>query len=424
MDRKIGNFSPEMERYEETRHRKSFERELSENIFCGRTLSIIEILKKGDEQKDREREKNLLQSEWANLFIMDYDMEDASDPRISLLSLLFKNEDIVEKLYACNFFDQETYFTLIEAIDANNQETIRYEATLKRDVTLEGYLEDLDEEGEDVALQNVRNQIEDIPIEVLKEMTAFYTEYIKRRQAEVAEKVEDIRVIAIARIEEYLSQKQIELPDKKIQHLKRLRVDMVDPIMARYGNEAGRYSPREGIISVSLDLDEKQFYHTLIHEMMHALSGFVLLESPGKRIPSKHNYDNIKFGLGFQKKYSVDDGDEAGGRLSWLDEALVERMALESVQEEKGTYEENRQILDFLLTHVPEKYFIDAFFQDYDTDLPQVERLQSTRLLIQKVNEEFGEYFFQRLDKFVNAKGLYKTVEVLQSGEWENIFSK
>lgn len=380
-----------------------------EKIFCSVSLDLFEVFPKEQMEKIR---KN-----WVKIFLQTYSTE-GQDPRDFLFAVVYGNKEVVEKLYASEFLDKDTYEVLCEAIENEDRDEIYTEAKMEVDVTIYNF-SDLEKKKKGSGKKYVESKIARIDDDTLLLMSKAYRDFIEARQKEFRERVETLRMKAVGLIQEFLKEKYFfEIPEGKMSFLQSIPIFLADPVVSQFGEEYGAFSPREEWIRVRLDLSADTFFSVLVHELLHALAGKIILRYTSENSNEDSGfltdeYVNIKTGI------SVVRHDPLSTRLVWLDEAITERLSLHIVESRNGSYIHDRKILDFLLTRVDEKYFVEAYLEEYDENLPSPERLDKMRTLIQKINEAFGPFFLQRLEKYIQKHGVAKTAQLFKTENWE-----
>lgn len=157
-------------------------------------------------------------------------------------------------------------------------------------------------------------------------------------------------------------------------------------------DDLASYDNWHGLISDALP--EAKRRHAIFHELTHAISGRMITTQ-------KQEVFNIlnhqKTGLHF--KFQKDIKKFPTSKLAWLNEAVTEKIALKLSQASgrEGYYVLERHELEQLLSKgVPEEYFINAYFEDYDP-MDKNSKLSAYRVLINKIREVVGWDSFKEL---------------------------
>ena len=149
--------------------------------------------------------------------------------------------------------------------------------------------------------------------------------------------------------------------------------------------------------------------HVYTHEMLHFLAGRTILSSVDIEQDFEGEIIHQRGGL----RYNTPNR-----RFQWLNEAVTEGLAVEFMGgKDKGIYRRERELLRLLQTkgktELPEDLFIDAYFENYDPNILQKDRIPAWKKLQQAINKAYEPGFLVQIDNVVRNEGTAKAIEVL-----------
>ncbi len=226
-----------------------------------------------------------------------------------------------------------------------------------------------------------------------------------------------------------------ELIDRRMNEIK---VNLADIFVTKFEDFGGQYDHSKALISIGnykkkSSLDNEMLYSIFVHEIFHALSGLTVLAE--REEPTYEEFDNME---------ATKLGLQIGSRFRWLNEAITENFQctlLDQNQEPNPytTYEDERKLLELLRTRgknpIPEGLFIAAYFENYDTEARDQEKLAipAWRKLNQAIDEAYAPGFLAKLEKLIKKHsnpddeyekdGINKAIECLM-GDWREIVEK
>ena len=142
-------------------------------------------------------------------------------------------------------------------------------------------------------------------------------------------------------------------------------------------------------IEVSNLQTKDQVQRSVMHELMHSVSGMHLEKSEGSTHVSEK-----RVGFSMDKK--------GKSRLVWLNEAMTERMTKKLLGEDPGATTkddgyvfEQKKLQEMIDAGVPEEMFANAYFENRDPDNTQPE----ARKLYRKITEVMGKGHLVKVEK-------------------------
>lgn len=185
--------------------------------------------------------------------------------------------------------------------------------------------------------------------------------------------------------------------------LSTLTIDGVDGMSVTHLDLWGSYEPVAHHVELSSLVPADDLFSTFVHEMVHALSGRVVLR--------KHYY----FGTSYE--WALKSGLHIGQvsrpkQFSWLDEAVTEQIAQDLLNGRKflsgncteGLYLNERSLLTLLIASgIPRELFVQAYFENYGSD-SSVHKTPALRELFRRFNERFGRGFLSTLDDAIQDR--------------------
>jgi len=196
------------------------------------------------------------------------------------------------------------------------------------------------------------------------------------------------------------------------QQLERFKLITVDGLRSELTScRDGCFDPDTNTVAITEQEARLNEMKTYTHELFHALSGQALIR--------EGRYKTQKTGLYFTAGETY--------RFRWLNEAVTETLARQLPVEvffEDGVYENEREIYKLLQTKgkipIDKKLFLNAYFENYDHKLPYGERMPEWKKLSAAINYAYYPGFLVKLDNFIEANGIEKTIEVMQR-DWTEI---
>ncbi len=174
-----------------------------------------------------------------------------------------------------------------------------------------------------------------------------------------------------------------------------LTVVVMDGMGADLGEEWGDYSNALNQIRISFNVPYANEKDTVIHEVVHAVSGKIeqLLGVQGFEFTPRgvHIKSGIKFRQGF----------------TWLNEGLTEQITTELTDTNTNGYVQERAMLAHMIElGVPKGLLYEAYFENYEEKSAGEHRLPKIKELFSVTNSKFGEGFLVKLDRFISAESV------------------
>jgi len=250
----------------------------------------------------------------------------------------------------------------------------------------------------------------------------------------------------------------VPIPEEKIrQMLDTTAFILRDPTAARLENNMGRYDPENNTIlvasylvdsylhapewekSVKQDKDMAEFYgdgggkdraekyrkmaehgranllHTFYHEALHMLSGKTVVTEYEEGAEHLADFEHKKIGLRHVGKKVA--------RFRWLNEAMTEHVTTELTgdhDKKYAGYKKELELFELLRTkgkkEIPLELFKNAYFENFDPDQNEQERLRHWKLLRLELAEAYEHDFIVKLDKTIQEKGIDHAIKSLKEG--------
>ena len=232
----------------------------------------------------------------------------------------------------------------------------------------------------------------------------------ERRQAELQKewegKFEDWRNQFRLRLHTAVADGIIPANEHYDQRIDDVRFLVADPVAM--GNILGR-SQGAGILSVQVEFHkEGDVRKTVFHEMLHHIAGGTIQRTDveifehGALLWQSTQYINRKQGLAF----NANSGFYQSG--VWLTEGMTELLARYLAEMDKMTMSypyEQMCILDSIRSGaVPQKLFIDAYFEAHRAKLEDGSRLPAFRALSLAMTKAHGAGWLKKLDALIKER--------------------
>ncbi|OGE86335.1 MAG: hypothetical protein A3J48_02450 [Candidatus Doudnabacteria bacterium RIFCSPHIGHO2_02_FULL_46_11] len=238
------------------------------------------------------------------------------------------------------------------------------------------------------------------------------------------------KVIAtfVPQLRAYLSQAiekgVLPLEPEVLPRLDSLSIKMRDPLLSAFEEINGEFRiwANEIVISEYTVGDLKS---NIVHEIFHALSGRTIvgrnLTFEDIRIGEFEMLDanHQRIGLRFvpMEPNSPALAEKYTPRFRWLNEALTDYL-MQRVLGANASMSYNSEIRLFRLlaekAQIPENLFVEAYFENYKTDVPRDERIPKWKELWERLNKAFGSGFMVRLDQLVEESGIEEAIKEVE----------
>lgn len=178
-----------------------------------------------------------------------------------------------------------------------------------------------------------------------------------------------------------------------------------DPVAMR--NALGR-SHGAGILSIQVEFREETFIRkTVFHEMVHHIAGGAIQKTETERYEhgslqfKATRYVNRKHGLAFNTD------NETREKGDWINEGMTELLArnLAGVDIVTSYRHEQNAILNIIRSGaVPQKLFIDAYFEGHLARPEDGSRLPAFRALNKAMTKAYGAGWMKRIGEMIDEK--------------------
>jgi len=242
-----------------------------------------------------------------------------------------------------------------------------------------------------------------LPDSLAERLTRRHVEYVNARQ-EAFEQRELPAIMAETdrRMRLAIARGTIPVTEEQWERFRSVTpIRLLDPLF-EYEDRGGSY--RSHIVFLSSEADVENKVSILVHESLHALSGRTVVQvtETDEEFGDDTSFDHRRLGLHF----SSDIWAGRQEKFRWLNEAVTEDLTVEiSGGEDHGVYQHERRLLDQLsgaLGPGGRRRFREAYFEDYDPQLNNEERIPFYRKLVRTVGAELGQDFLVNLDTFIH----------------------
>ncbi|HEY4480104.1 MAG TPA: hypothetical protein VJB58_01370 [Candidatus Paceibacterota bacterium] len=203
---------------------------------------------------------------------------------------------------------------------------------------------------------------------VFEEMVRVYVKLWEKRQEQFHERIPQI--LATFRDNALQAIKEGKLPITEELLEERMgdtRVYLADDLQIKQCT-SGDYDVGEGAIRVAYRENIEAQEKTVFHEMIHALSGrTILIEEKGYFPDEMLEHQRVGFRFNVYDK----NGDWAGKRFRWLNEAVTEEIAVELSKanpEHQSYHAEREKLKELYDSGLSKKLVYEAYFENYDPD--------------------------------------------------------
>jgi hypothetical protein len=256
--------------------------------------------------------------------------------------------------------------------------------------------------------------------EMFVKMVEKHGENFEARSAEIESEIPSLKISFAEYFKKFAVAEGIEIPKDLIdERIDETEVFIVDPLISKMQEIGGEYS--EGAIRIDGALKEEFLYIVFAHEMLHALSGRTVIS---KRLNSnfseseeaeEFDYENeSRRTLKTQRVgFHFSANKPSRRRFFWLNEAITEELTHKIRPDvDYNSYLKERAFFEALRTcgkrKIPEVLFYNAYFENYNPNLPYGERIPHWKKLMQAIDGEYEPGFLVKMDKAIKAGlGMY-----------------
>lgn len=356
--------------------------------FC----SDIEQLKTLWSQEELDRK---YKDEWCKALLSD--RRPGKDPREALVTLLLDQEDTSDILVE-HFFTSEDGSRDTTAFFTEEDRARRVKEIL--------LMMDLSEE------QVVRDLVNKLPSTTIIEASNVYSRVVEEKQQEMKEK--EPQLIAEAK------EKMWKLVERENLPMQRETFDTViasiqiiwgDPIyMIMEDDLAGSYKASTSLITISLLESAEDVKKILVHELFHALSGHMVMQEVDFEM-GMEDTDTLSEESVYIYDVPMIAMSHHTGVFLWMNEGMTEMFTELTYNEKTSVYSHEKKIVRWLCDQELKEVIYDAYFGATD---PQ-EQSKRLRAMVKTINEKYGTYFLQRLDKKILSVGVDIVAQKLAS---------
>jgi hypothetical protein len=209
-------------------------------------------------------------------------------------------------------------------------------------------------------------------------------------------------------------------------------VSICDPLSVEVDEEWGHYrgNSRKIFLSYEVLLDKDILVTVLTHELLHAVSGNLVIKSELVDYSDDETSDDESYNKTFSDVEVMRVGLAgpffSGRRVfAWLNEAVTESINIEinNHEEKLKTYKEERTLFDLLCMKgskpIDKRVVYGVYFEDYD--LKSLEEkgtgVPKWKEFWQEINEAYCSGFLRKLDSYIKQFGIKEAVLSMQSDE-------
>jgi len=187
-------------------------------------------------------------------------------------------------------------------------------------------------------------------------------------------------------------------------------------------DSAGIYYPDSGLTRLLTGIQEGEEEEVVVHEMIHVLSGREIIGYRGQ--DGQNGFLARRSGLllhNVKVTYPTSYHElPQQGDFMWLNEAITEELTLRVLQQSYGTYIEERELFNLLRKRgkhfIPMRSFLDAYFEDYDPNVPEAERTPHIQALMKEIEDTYWPDFLKSLDDIATMMGVEAAISIMKAG--------
>jgi hypothetical protein len=198
------------------------------------------------------------------------------------------------------------------------------------------------------------------------------------------------------RVLEAIQRQQIPLtPQQLAQRLEQVQIRCFD--RWENPNALGSYEPWSKTFYLPVTATDQEIRETIDHEGFHALEGVTgQVTNKVRDGNSIVAADTVRTGLTIQPRFGET-------RFKWLNEAVTEDMNMEVNELSEGVYELEREILYLLERRIHAIDIRRAYFEDFEENTDQEQRLPAWKSLQRRLNAAFEPGILVTLDKLIKS---------------------
>lgn len=281
--------------------------------------------------------------------------------------------------------------------------------------------------GTDVTVETLLSQ----PDEVIEGFVRYHVLVFEVNRKSFEAKLEELREQFIQKAKLAIAKGELPITEELLEHRVRpIRIAAFDYLNGGLEEVWGRYQAQGGMFgepTILISEHSQDYEKTLTHEMFHALSGQTII---GRRLNYEADIDGLdipssEFHHQRIGHYITAQRIDTEPRFFWLNEAVTERVTMDFLGRETGSYHAERlllQMVEDIMTargvNNPHQLFVNAYFENYEPN--ESTRLSSWKKMNEQINQAFGvrgESYLTSLDKKVlRPNGLTRTI--FQLRDW------
>lgn len=245
------------------------------------------------------------------------------------------------------------------------------------------------------------------PQELILPMVAYRMEMMERRATELKKEFSRQMIEFKGRIARFIEANGLPLdPAVVAERLDAVQCEVVDGWTAHLAETLGGYDSLTHRMRLSADLPQQEIPGVFTHEAIHAVSGQTDLVTPDEWegfLKTEQTRVGLHFEPSFEQAVGPVPVPPERPRLTWLNEAVTEKLTLELLEQKQGgSYESERELLGLLIEKgIPQDVIWRAYFENYEEKKTGEHREPALRELFRKTNAVFGERFLVALDEFI-----------------------
>lgn len=253
-----------------------------------------------------------------------------------------------------------------------------------------------------------------------------HIEQFQLKQKNFDEKLPQLRAQFREKILKAIQEGRIKIDPARAEEIANIPILLFDDL-SNDDYIGGYYNSQANVVYISSLNIETEPLETVIHELTHGLSGNTFVGFKDREEEAKDDTDVSEAFKTLMRKLSRRGMEEelqiqrlglsfAGScikaeRFGWLNEAITEVIAADIIgdnperePEDRGIARIEERALLKLLRHsgkfdIPLDLFKDAYFEEYDPNLPYGERIPAWKKLYTAINEAYYPGFLVELDK-------------------------
>lgn len=198
-------------------------------------------------------------------------------------------------------------------------------------------------------------------------------------------------------------------PEAKVKNLlSKLTYGVQDALLSPHLMKGSFYEADSHALWFSSHMSGEDIRMEYIKGTMHALAGKTLLSVP-QGMEGFPNVIALRNGLYFGNSYHPYMAHDViqKKRFEWLDEAVTTDLLMQLLGQRQEPQNPENKIVSLLCrkSGISKQLLYKAYFEDYDTTIPQKDRLTAWRAVMRSFTAAFGQGYLVAIDNQIQQKG-------------------